>query len=480
MSSGVCQAARVTCVLCLALASKAFAEPYPDAASVEALRQQIALQQARLDAQQAALDKQRDQLAELEATVAQLLPAGTDSERSGAGSTTVVPVYHEDDDDEDNRGLEVEGYGIVNYLNRDWETDPFAKNTLDTERFILELEYRFDQHFFANAEIEFEHGGTGVALDLDTQEEFGEYEQEIEKGGEVVVEEMYLGYRYSDWLNARFGHFYVPVGRTNLHHEPDDYFTVQRSQSEAAVIPQVWHESGVSVYGSLPLFDLGRIKYEMQIVSGLDSTGFSSRNWIAGGFQQRFEEARAEDLAFVGRLDYYPLENLQLGGSYYGGNTVGNRPKNDVDFDAWVDILEFDFEWKPGDLTLRGQYLWGRLQNSHLITDANRNLSNNLGVKRTPVGSEAQSWYVEGGYDLLRRDDRSLILFGRYESYDSMYRTEGLVFDNPRWDRESWTVGIDYLPIPGVIFKADYTHRTLGIAENNEEDTFGLGVGFTY
>lgn len=467
-------------LLCLTLSAAANAAYDPAPTAIGQLREQIARQQARLDAQQQALDAQREQLEELSAKVAQLAPPDTDHRPPVTESSKAITAYNGEPEQDYERGLELEGYGIVNYLNRDWQTDEFAKDTLDTERFILELEYRFDERFFANAEIEFEHGGTGVALDLDSQEEFGEYEQEIEKGGEVVVEELYLGYRYRNWLKARFGHFYVPVGRTNRHHEPDDYFTVQRSQSEAAAIPQVWHESGVSVYGSLPFFDIGHVEYELQVVSGLDSTGFSSRNWIAGGFQQRFEEARAENLAFVGRLDYYPIEHLQLGGAYYGGNTKDNRPKNDLDFDAWVDILEFDFEWKPGDLTLRGQYLWGRLQNSHLVSEANRNLSNNLGVKRTPVGSEAQSWYVEAGYDLIPRDDRSLILFARYDSYDSMYRSEGLVFDNPRWDRGSWTVGINYLPIPGVVFKADYTRRTLGIDGNNEEDTIGLGVGFSY
>lgn len=81
---------------------------------------------------------------------------------------------------EHERGLEISSYGVVNYLNRDWDTDEFAKDTVDTERFVLELEYYFNDNWKATAEVEYEHGGTGATLELDSQEEFGEFEQEIE------------------------------------------------------------------------------------------------------------------------------------------------------------------------------------------------------------------------------------------------------------------------------------------------------------
>jgi hypothetical protein len=450
--------------LLLAIAAQPGLAAGVDAITIDALLQ-------RLEQQQRELDRQRKEIEALKAAVAAEIAV------PAPDPDTAVQIVADDDDE---HGLEFEGYGVSNYYARDWQTDEFAKDSIDTERFILELEYEFDAHWFASAELEFEHGGTGATLELDTQEEFGEFEQEIENGGEVLVEELVIGYEYDDWLNAKLGRFYVPVGRTNRFHKPQDYFTVARSDADASIIPQLWHESGVSVYGTLPFFDLGNLRYELQAVSGLDSSGFSSRDWVASGHQTRFEQTRAEDLAFVARLDYYPRGDLQIGGSYYGGNTAANRPKNDLDADAFVDILQFDGAWTPGNFTLRGNYIWGRLQNSHLVTEANRNLSNNLGVKRTPVASKARAWYLEAGYDLLPSDDTSLIVFGRYDRYDSMYETEGLVFDNPRWDREAWTLGINYLPLSRLVFKAEYSERTLDIAENNEENTFALGFGFTY
>ena len=246
------------------------------------------------------------------------------------------------------------------------------------------------------------------------------------------------------------------------------------------MIPQTWSENGIAAYGDWSFGNWGRVRYEAQVINGLDSTGFSSRSWVADGHQTRFEQSVAEDLAFAGRLGYFLGEDIELAGAYYGGNTNKNRPKNDLDEDAYVDILGFDGAWTPGDFILRGQYLWGRLQNSHLVTEANRSLSNNLGVKRTPVGSEAQSWYVETGYDLFGQRSQSLVLFGRYDHYDPMHATEGLVFDNPRWDRESWTLGVNYLPIPNIILKAEYNQRELDLDTDNNEDTFALGVGYSY
>ncbi len=465
-----------------------------DTEELQAVLQKLAAQQAALDAQQQELDRQRQELLSLTTQVREKL--GIDSvtlsalpaESSPSNPQDALPpeehlfASREVEEHEEELGLEISGYGITNYYQRDWETDEFAKDSVDVERFILEVEYRFDENWFAKAELEYEHGGSGATLELDSQEEFGEFEQEIEAGGEVLVEELYVGWNYSPWLNAKFGHFVLPMGRTNKWHKPADYFTVARSEADASMIPLLWHETGVSIYGSWSLGDWGTVAWEGQVINGLDSTGFSSRNWVAPGHQKRFEQARAEELAMLARVDYFLGDDLQLGAAWYGGDT-NNRPKNDFDYDAFVDIVGFDGQWTPGDFILRGQYLWGRLQNSHLVTEANRSLSNNLGVKRTAVGSEAQSWYLEAGYDLFGLfgpTDQKLVLFGRYDDYDSMYRTEGLVFDNPRWHRQSWTLGMNYTPIRNITFKAEYNQREVDLDSNNKEDTFALGVGFVY
>ena len=130
--------------------------------------------------------------------------------------------------------------------------------------------------------------------------------------------------------------------------------------------------------------------------------------------------------------------------------------------------------------------MYGTLSNSEAVSNANRNLSNNLNVKRTPVAAAAAGAFLEAGievFDLLhlkpgRHPDSELYLFGRYDYYDSMYKTQGQVFNNPRWERHTWTAGVNYDLNPYVRLKAQYAVRRLGIPTANMERTFSAGLGF--
>ena len=97
-------------------------------------------------------------------------------------------------------------------------------------------------------EIEFEHGGTESAIELEA-EESGEYEREVERGGEVALEQFWLQKSFSRAFNIRAGHIVVPVGLNNSHHEPLNFFTVYRPEGENTILPSTWHQTGVSLCG---------------------------------------------------------------------------------------------------------------------------------------------------------------------------------------------------------------------------------------
>ena len=94
-------------------------------------------------------------------------------------------------------------------------------------------------------------------------------------------------------------------------------------------------------------------------------------------------------------------------------------------------------------MKIRGLFLWGTLENADRLSKVNRTLSNNLNVKRTPIGSSALGWYIEAGYDILsffRQQNNSakdndlkdtfpdmvLDIFARYDYYDTMASVEEL------------------------------------------------------
>ena len=404
----------------------------------------------------------------------------------------VGAIFNRDAAFAESNPFSVSGYGIIHYSHFDWELDLGRRAAIDVERFVIAPKYRINDTIQLESELEFEHGGTGSTMEFDKFEEFGEFETEIEKGGEIIVEKLAAVFSFQPSLNFRVGHIIVPVGLVAKRHRPQHYFTTTRPESEAHIIPTIWHETGVEIFGSL-----GSLNYQVQIVNGLDSTGFSSRHWIVRGHQLRFETANAEAPAFVGRLDYAFHENATVGISGYYGDTAANRPKPDVDFNAHVGIVSLHGFYEINALKVRGLFLWGRLENADQLSKVNRTLSNNLNVKRTPIGSSALGWYIEAGYDILsfftkpnnstkhhdledKPSDKTLDVFARYDFYDTMASVEGIIFDNPRWERNTWTFGINYHVHPKMVFKSHYSLRRLATKDKNRENTFSLGFGFQY
>lgn len=373
------------------------------------------------------------------------------------------------------------GYGSLNYYNYDWETDPSRRDAIDAERFVLYPGYVYNDKFQVKAEIEFEHGGTGVTKEFDRFEEFGEFETEVENGGEVNLEQLHIVYSPKTSLNFRFGKFKLPFGIVSVEDEPTDYYTTRRSPAMAAVIPTNWYAIGLQAFGNIG--NNQRLSYALSFVNGLDATEFSSANWVKRGAQGKFETVNAENFALALRLDYEIKEEWIVGLSGYIGNSTDNRPKPDLDANGYVSIIDGHLMIEEGPLSFRAMGLYGHLQNADLISQANSELSNKLNVKRTPVASSALSYYGQLAYDagpLLNIEDQ-LSIFGRYAFYDSMYGVvEGVISDNPRWERTAYTAGLNYKPIEQIVFKAQYTHRVLGIPNDNIENTFSVGVGFEF
>ena len=142
------------------------------------------------------------------------------------------------------------GYGVINYYNYDYDTDPALKDKFDAERLNLYLEYKFTDKINFKSEIEFEHGGTGSTMELDVFEEAGEFEQEIEKGGEVKIEQAHINFQIKPYFNVRAGRMKVYFGLHQTLDTPTRYFTTNRQEMENEILPLGWYENGVEVYGT--------------------------------------------------------------------------------------------------------------------------------------------------------------------------------------------------------------------------------------
>ena len=385
------------------------------------------------------------------------------------------------------------GYGVVNYYNNDYDTDPELKDKFDAERLNLYLEYKFTDRISLKTEIEYEHGGTASAIGLDTQEEFGEFEDEIETGGGVKLEQVHINFKIAPYFNIRAGKMKMYFGLHQSLDTPVQYFTTTRQEMENAILPLGWYETGIEFYGTFAK----RFNYRAYIVSGLDASGFSSRGWIKDGYQQRFEMANAQSLAFSARLDYKfgTHKDSYVGIAAYINDAAANRPKNDMSESAYVTIVEGHVTYNENNLRFNAIGLYGNLENSNIVSIRNANLSNNLGVKRTPVGKNALGLSAEIGYNILPllkgKSTQMLYPFMRYDYYDTMQDVEGSIIDNPRWERSTITGGINWFVHPQIVVKAQYSDRRLGsenydlstleyTGKKQHDRTFSTGIGFKF
>ncbi len=351
---------------------------------------------------------------------------------------------------------------------------------VDVPHFVILLEHDFGKGWIFSSEVEFEHGGVGAAVEIE-EEETGEYESEIEKGGEFVIEQMWVEKEFSPAFHIRMGHLVVPVGGTNKRHLPIEFFGNYRPEGESTIIPCTWHQTGISLWGNLSDWS-----YEFQLLPGLDAFMFDDNYWVGKGATSTFEFKIANSYAAMLRIDNQSIDGLKLGLSGYIGKSGVNSLKQDnyKNIDGIVSIAALDFVYNKNNLILRGSVDYGHLTDSDKITVAN--ISNRKGSPspKDKVAKSAANAWVELGYNLFGLTDnvklaeQKLYLFGRYNFYDTMFETEPSIFDDKRFKRNCYAVGINYYPINQIVIKAEYTTRMFD-EPYNTESAFNLGFAFT-
>ena len=377
----------------------------------------------------------------------------------------------------------VKSYGSLLYKSEEifrntQDTDPDRRAKSDLERVVIELGYDFDSQWEIELELEYEHGGTGAALEYDGFEEFGEFETEIEAGGEVLVEKLELKYKFSDALAVKFGRIFVPVGLGTQLHKPGQYFTTERHWSESSMIPQVWHENGINLTGSWNGFNAQAL-----VTTGLNSEYFRSYRWVATGHQKRFEQVNADDLALTLRLDYGDLASgTGVGISYYTGDTSGNRNNDDnIEGDGNLTLLGLHGAWQGYNVQVRGQYLYGELDDASAITLANKTTPGLQPGNFAQLGSEAESAFFEAGYNSqsLLNLANPLYVFASYE-YANPLKKVDQGNASERFDIEEFAFGINYLPTPELVLKAQFAEQQY--AQDNLDNTtsFSLSMGYYF
>lgn len=390
--------------------------------------------------------------------------------------------------------LSVGGYGEV-AMSRNFYSDHVSRYSLADEhkkdpshgRFdiphaVIYLGYDFGKGWTMGTEIEFEHGGVGMAYEKE-DEEGGEWEQEVEKGGEVELEQFWIQKSFGRWANIKAGHIVVPVGLNNAYHEPLNFFTVYRPEGENTVLPSTWHQTGVSFWGKTKGW-----RYELQFLAGLNSDNFTNTGWINKGPGTPTEGEIATKYGTALRIDNYCIKGLRIGLSGYYGHAIGNSYPNNKDgaeskYKGVVAIGAIDFTYNNYNWIVRGQADYGYLSDAKQLKYFTNRLNGLSPFHHSAfVSKNAFAYGIEAGYNVfsqiekLRQDNQKLYLFGRYEHYNPYAsKTKNTSYDYTNVKRMA--VGINYYPVKQIVVKAEYSHRFLKSQYNNEP---AINIGVAY
>ena len=406
--------------------------------------------------------------------------------------------------------LTIGGYGEItakhcffsnNYLRYGKNPEKFKGDhygEFDLPHVVIYLGYDFSKGWSMGTEIEFEHGGTESAVEIE-EEEGGEYESEIERGGEVALEQFWLQKKFNDYAIIRAGMQVVPVGGLNARHEPIEFFGVYRPEGEFSIIPSTWHEVSLTFMGSTPW----GLHYQAMFLPGLDSDRFNRKNWVKPGAGSPYEFKLANVFAGAARIDYTGVKGLRLSLSGYAGNSFRNtlslsnqeisNNKNLKDIKGTVTIGSFDFCYNDYNVILRGSATYGHLSDADKITQYNIGMRKGSVSSKQWVGSDAIAAGIEVGYDFfslnqkLKDRNHRFYLFARYDYYDSMLRNPyGKRDYTYAWcGRQRAAVGINYFPIKEIAIKAEFAYGILnkGILSDgtkgklyNDEPQISLGI----
>ena len=197
------------------------------------------------------------------------------------------------------------GYGELYYTHPTREP---SKSEADLARAVFGIGYTFDSRTEFNSEFEVEHA-VSSASDV----------------GEFEVEQFYVDRQLNDLATLRAGLFLMPFGLLNEHHEPTNFYGVQRNFVETLIIPSTWREGGFNLHGDTPIglswnaglttgFDLSKWNFAPEFplyVTALDLEDSDSAPLQAT--HQELALANAHNLSQYIALGYYGVPRSHVG-----------------------------------------------------------------------------------------------------------------------------------------------------------------------
>ena len=274
-------------------------------------------------------------------------------------------------------------------------------------------------------------------------------------------------------LGLRAGLMLIPLGLLNEHHEPANYYGVERNFVETAIIPSTWREGGVSAFGSTE----SGLNWKLGI-----TTGSESRKWDAasdegresplGSIHQELQLASARDRRCLPPRIGRASPGLTLGGGVFTGK-IGQERDFAGGF-ARSCSAKCTRVGSRGRSTCRRCTPAARSAIPRCSTSRSSAIRSRAGIVLGRLSARRLAGLATWR---RRRWRRSSVTkqFNTAASYAPMPLGLGVP---AAADRARHDPGINYWLMPGVVFKADY--QRFKVDDAARHDRLNLGVGYQF
>jgi hypothetical protein len=394
-------------------------------------------------------------------------------------------------------GLSIGAYGEV-YFGA--VQNPAAggqwQNSFDARRLVLLPTYAITENIIFNAEIEFEHAGSG-------------FDNDDKLHGTAEIEQLWIDFKFSDPVSWRApGIDLVPIGYINQHHEPTQFYSVLRPELYNGLIPSTWKVPATSIYGTI----VDGITYQLMAaasnedfgdafdfrteartvpafplpyfpgVDGINALAFS--NPPIGDFSQL-----TNSVAVTGRVDFALPQTPGLAWSisaYYSPNIEPRGAHGDLGNPlnkTSMGVFDAEFRYRIPNtwLEFRGEGVWVTFSSPGSLR------ANNDGDPTDNVGKNMYGFSGEVAVHVpmgtIIGTQWEAVPFYRYTAQN--FQTGGFLgtdanMPTGQGQTQFHDVGVAVFPSPKVVLKATYQKVINKDPAGANADTFLGGVGFFF
>jgi hypothetical protein len=262
-------------------------------------------------------------------------------------------------------GLKLWGYGELYYTR---PTHDEEQAQADLARAVFGIGYTFDSRTEFNSEFEVEHAVASA-----------------DDPGEFEVEQFYIDRQLDNDVALRAGLFLMPFGFLNEHHEPTNFYGVQRNFVETLIIPSTWREGGFNLHGDTDFglgwnaglttgFDLSKWNFAPEFP--LYTTALDLEDSDSAPLQATHQElalANAQHLSQYLALNYYGVPGFTIGAAISTGDAVKvpAPPNAPIPGNQRVTLWEGHARWTPGKFDLAALYAHGAISNLTIANASN-------------------------------------------------------------------------------------------------------------